>query len=159
LGDAAGGEDDDAGREEDGFGDGVGDEDGGPVLAVAEGEEFLVEVFAGELVEGAERFVEQEELRFEGEGAGEGDTHFFAAGELARVAVGERGDAREREKFGHASVPFGCGRVAKLEEGGGVLADGAPGEEGGVLEDEGALGRRGGGGVGGDEDLAGGGFG
>ena len=33
VGDAAGGEDDDAGRKEDGFGDGVGDEDGGPALA------------------------------------------------------------------------------------------------------------------------------
>ena len=159
VGDAAGGEDDDAGRKEDGFGDGVGDEDGGPALAFAEGEQFFVEVFAGEFVEGTERFVEQEELRFEGEGAGEGDAHFFAAGELARVAVGEGSDAGKREQFGHASVAFGGGRVAKLEERGGVLADGAPREEGGVLEDEGALGGRGGRGVGGDQDLAGGGFG
>jgi hypothetical protein len=140
VSDASGGEDQDAGGKEDSLGDGVGDEEGGPLTAFTEGEEFLVEVFAGEFVEGAERFVEEQEGRFEGEGAGEGDAHFFAAGELTRVAVGEVGDAGEGEKLRGALAADGGGDVAELEEELGVLADGEPREESGVLEEEGALG-------------------
>lgn len=52
-----GGEDDDAAGEEDGFLDGVGNEEGGPALGVAEAEEFFVEAVAGDGVEGGEGLV------------------------------------------------------------------------------------------------------
>jgi hypothetical protein len=42
-----GGEDDDAVGQEDGLGDAVGDEEGGPLGLLADGEQFLVEVLAG----------------------------------------------------------------------------------------------------------------
>ncbi len=82
-------EDEDAGGEEDGFGDGVGDEEDGPVLFFAEAEKLFVHAVAGHLVEGGEGLVEEEEAGARGEGAGDGDAHLHAAGELAGVGVGD----------------------------------------------------------------------
>lgn len=155
VGDLAGGENQDASGKEYGFGDGVGDEERGPSLAITEGEEFLVEVFAGEFVEGGKRLVEQEERGFEDKRAGDGDAHFFAAGKLARVTVGEVVDAREREELGGAFTTMSGGDTPEFEEQLGVVSHREPRKQRGVLKNKGALGGRVFGGMIFDEDVAG----
>ena len=155
-----GGQDDDPVGQENGFGDGVGHEESGPALAFADGEEFFVEAVAGHLIEGAEGFVEEKDLRREDEGAGDGDAHLLAAGELARVVVGARGEADEGEGGGDEFGAAGGRGGAEIERERDVGGDGEPGEQRGLLEDVGEFvgggGAIGGGGSAGEEELAGG---
>ena len=77
-------------------------------------------------VERAERLVEQQNLRFDRQGAGERDALTLAAGQLTRKAVGER---RELDQFEQAHHPRADLRLA------GPLASGLdPQPEGDVLE-------------------------
>ena len=76
-------EDDVVGCEVGGFGEVVCDEDDGFVEPLEEVAELVLEFGADEWVEGAERFVEEEDFGVEDEGAHEGDALSLAAGELA----------------------------------------------------------------------------
>ena len=119
-----------------GFGDGVGDEKGGPGVAFADGEEFLVEVFAGHLVEGAEGFVEEEDFGGQGEGAGDGHAHFLAAGKLAGIRVGFFGEADELEDAAAGGGAFGGRNAAQGEREFDIGGHRQPREERRLLEDE-----------------------
>ena len=55
-------------------------------------------------IEGGERFVEQEQLRTGGEGAGDGDALFLATGEGFGLAVEEVGDGEFFGEFADAGV-------------------------------------------------------
>ena len=74
--------DHDAARQEDRLGDGMGDEDDRLARLLPEPDQMLVQMVAGDLVEGAEGLVHQQELRLEAEGARDGDPLLHAAGEL-----------------------------------------------------------------------------
>ncbi len=88
-GEAAFVEQGDARRELHGFLHVVGDEDGCLAEFGAQTEEFALEIEAGDRVERAEGFVEEEDWRVGGESAGHADALPLSAGELAREAAGK----------------------------------------------------------------------
>ena len=53
--------------------------------------QIVIELEAGDLVESGERLVHQEDRRPRHQGAGDRHTHLHAAGELARIGLGETG--------------------------------------------------------------------
>jgi hypothetical protein len=117
----------------------VGDKDGGEVDVFLEIEEPAAEFLADFGVEGAKRFVEEEDFGLGGEGAGEGDALALAAGELVGEAVAEAGEADHFEEFVDAVGDFLFGRAvfaADFEAEGDVFKDVEVTEEGVVLEDE-----------------------
>src|SRR3546814_11105850 len=74
--------DDDLRRQEDRLRNRVGDEDDGLAGALPEAQKLLVEVVAGDLVEGAEGLVHQQQLGLERQRASDGDALLHAAGKL-----------------------------------------------------------------------------
>ena len=153
----SGGEDDEAVGEKYGFADGVGDEKGGKRGGFAETQKVFVEAVAGEFVEGGERFVEQEEAGGAGEGAGEGDAHFHAAGKLAGVEGGGGREVHTAEEFEGGGGTFGWRHAAQAEGKLDVALGIQPREEGGVLKDVAEAVARGGGGEAVNGERAGGG--
>jgi hypothetical protein len=129
-------EDDDLVRDLEGFLLVVGDEEGGDVDLVVEAAEPGAELVADTRVEGAEGLIEEEDLRFRREGAGEGDALALAAGELRGVAVCVAVELDEAEEIVDAALDLGPGPLADLEAERDVLPDGHVAEEGIVLEDE-----------------------
>ncbi len=79
----------------------VSDEDGGFAQLGAQTEEFALQIEAGDGVESAEGFVEEENVRVGGEGAGDADALALSAGEFAGKTM--------RECFG--------GKIDGIEEG------------------------------------------
>ena len=80
----------------------VGDEDGGVAGAVVDLAQPAAELAPDLGVERAERLVEEEDARLDGERAGERHALALAAGELARIALLEAGELDEVEKLQHA---------------------------------------------------------
>jgi len=97
LEEAAVSHDSDAVGEAEGFGEVVGDEDGGFGQGFLQVQELPVELEPGEGVEGAEGLVEEDEGRIGGEGAGEGHSLALAAGELGGIAAGVGGEFQPNE--------------------------------------------------------------
>ena len=87
------GHEDDAVTEVEGFVDIVGDHDDGFAVLFPEIEDEVLEFEAGEGVEHAEGFVEEEEARLLGEGAGDGDALLGALGEGGGEFAGKFSDA------------------------------------------------------------------
>ena len=85
----------------------------------------------------------------------EGDALGHAAGELVGIGLGEGFEAHESHEFVNDVVADFSDDAAGDEAGGDVSADGEPGEEVGVLEDQAAIGGGGGDGVGAGADFAG----
>ena len=131
-GDAAVGEAEDFGVEEEGFGDVVGYGEDGDAEAAGEMWELGEEVVAEVEVEAGERLVEQEEKCGGGdggeEGPGDGDALFFSAAEVCGAVAEVGGELKEVEDLGEESFGvlwWGSVRDA-VEE---VFADGQVGEE------------------------------
>jgi hypothetical protein len=119
----------------------VRDEEAGEGVALLEVAEEIDDLGADGDVEGADGFVEDEDLGAEGEGTGDVDALALASGELVRVA-GEGGgfEAYFGEEFVEAGVDALRGLLAVDGEGFGEgLADGHTRVECGVgvLEDDG----------------------
>lgn len=131
----------------------MGDEEGAPAVALAEGEEILIELVPGEGIEGTERFIEEEQARLEGEGAGEGGAHTHATAELMGKAVEGIGEADAAGPLIGDGVSLWSGFAAQAEGKGDIIAEAGPWEQVGVLKDKADL-------IGGDGalDLAGGGL-
>jgi hypothetical protein len=135
--DAAGFEKDDAGSEEQGFAQIVGDEDDGLAEATGKRAEFALKFGAGDGVERAEGLVHEKDRWIGGEGAGNADTLALASGELARSALGifARIEADKLEHFfdagvGARSIPF-----FKGGDEGDVFCHAEMGEKAGILDD------------------------
>ncbi len=132
-GDAAVGEAEDFGVEEEGFGDVVGDGEDGDFEAAGEVWEVVEEVVAEVEVEAGEGFVEQEEGGGAGdggeEGSGDGDALSFSAGEVLGELGEGGGEVEEGEDFGEEVVLRVPGGDA-VEQ---VVADGHVGKEDGGL--------------------------
>ena len=116
------------------------DKESGPGLLLADGEQFLVEVLAGHLVEGAERLVKQENFRGEREGAGDGHTHLLAAGELARMGGGPVIQTDEVEHPPGGRMDFAGGDAAQDLRDLNVPANREPRQQGRLLKHKGELG-------------------
>ena len=134
-----GAEDKNAVGEKNSLGDGVGDEEGGPGLLLADGEEFLVEVVTGHLIERAERLVKEEDFWGDGKGARDRDAHFLPAGELAWVVGFAAVEAHEGEALAGDDLAVDGFATGEAEGDLDVFLGGEPREEGGFLEDEGEL--------------------
>ncbi len=90
LQDAALGKDRDPVAHRDGLIDVVGDEDDGLAHLGLETQELLLEAAPDERVDGAEGLVHQHDGRVDRQGAGDADALPLPAGQLVRVAVGDR---------------------------------------------------------------------
>src|SRR3990170_4295509 len=130
---------DDSIREGDRLRDGVGDEHHGLAAGgrgLPDAQQLVAHGGAADLVQGAERFVHQQERGVKGQGAGDGDALLHAAGELVGVVGAELGEAGELQQLLRRGRRPVAGGAVDLEGEVDVGEDGAPGEEGGVLGDE-----------------------
>ncbi len=127
----------------------VSDEDAGDVQIVMQAAQPAAEFLAHLGIEGAERFVEQEDARLDGEGAGERDALALAAGQLVRIAVAEPIELNQIEQLAHPLADVllrWAGRArAQAQPEGHVFGDGQMAKEGIMLEDESHLALAGGG--------------
>ena len=135
--DAACFEQNNARSEQQGFSQIVSDENDGFAEAAGERAEFALKFGTGNRIEGAERFIHQQDRRIRGESAGDADALALAAGEFAGAAIGKFGGikANESEKFSDAdssaaAVPFFQGGDERD-----ILRNGEMGEEAGILDD------------------------
>ena len=130
-------EDDDAVGEGVGVDGVVGDEEADAVEGGEVAAQVAADVAAGAGVEGGERFVEQQQAGFGGQGAGQGDALGLAAGEGAGPVVGVVGEPDPCEPGGGAGSGVRFGDAAGAEAEGDVLEGGEVGEQEVVLEDDG----------------------
>ncbi len=135
--DAAGFEQDDAGGEEQGFAQIVGDKHDGLPQAADECAEFALEFGARDGIECAEGLVHEKNGRISSEGAGNTDALALAAGKFAGAAAGKfrwiksnQGQELPDAHGGAAAVPF-----LKRGDECDVFRDGEMGEKTGVLND------------------------
>ena len=77
----------------------MGDEDDGLLQVAPQLQQVVVEPKARDLVERRERLVHQQNVRIGDERARQRDPHLHAAGQFARIAVGEFGEADVRQRF------------------------------------------------------------
>ena len=103
---------------------------------LAQAGEEVAHVLAGDLVEGRERLVHQQQRRAERHRPHEGDALLHPPGQLVRVGVGELGETDLGEKVAGRARRVARGVAVDLEEQAGVAGDGAPGEQGRRLRHE-----------------------
>ena len=113
----------------------VGDEECGDAEALLQVADLLAQALAEVLVEAGEGLVEQQNLRLEDEGAGEGDALLLAAGELVGHALAVAGEADLGEGGVDAAGDLVLREPAELQAEGDVPEDVHVGPEGVALED------------------------
>ena len=91
--------DDDAIAHVDGFVDVMGDEQHGGAARLPKAEDFVLHAHAGEGVERAERFIEQQNFGMIDQRAGQSDALGHAAGEMMRIGIGESFEADQAHEF------------------------------------------------------------
>ena len=111
------------------------DEEPGESFATEEREDLVVQSFAGDFVEGTERFVEEEDFRLHDERAGERCAHAHSARELTRVLVLESAESDAGDGVGCTLGALGLPDAVQFRDEFHVALDGAPLHERGVLED------------------------
>ena len=125
----------------DGFIDAVGDEDGrawprgvvrrhGPEV-----QQLVAHLLAGHLVEGGERLVHEQQRRIDCEGAGDRDALLHPAGERVGPVVAELLEADQLDQLVDGDA-VACLAGVELASEADVRLDVAPGQQGGLLEDE-----------------------
>jgi len=126
----------DAGGEEEGFAEIVGDEDDGFLKAAGEGAKFALEFGTGDGIESREGLVHEQNGGIGGESAGYADALALATREFAGVTGGKVGgiEADEGEEFVDASGDAGGGPVLERGNEGDVLSDSEVRKEAGVLD-------------------------
>ncbi len=130
------GQDDDAAGKEHRLGDRVGDKEGGERVALANGEQVVVELVAGDFVQGAERLVEEQEARRHAERPGDRSAHAHPAGELPGKQARRGLEAHQGQHPPNALPPPVGGLAPELERQLDIGGDPAPGQEGRVLKHE-----------------------
>ena len=112
----------------------VGDVDAGDAGGALGASDFIAHLEAEFGVEVGEGLVEQEEVRVDGEGAGEGDALLLAAGELGGASAGVIGHPDDVEEFAGPLVSLSPSLASHLEAESDVLEDAHVRPEGVVLE-------------------------
>ena len=103
---------------------------------VLERDQLLLELTADDRVDGAERLVHQQHGRVGRERAGHADPLLLAAGELVRVALGERRvEPDGRQQLPGARPGLGPAPPVEHRHGGDVVLDRAVREQAGLLDD------------------------
>src|SRR5690606_18252216 len=115
----------------------VGDEDHRAALLVVQPGHLLLHVAPDQRVEGAERLVEEEDLRVDGEGAGQADGLLLAAGQLGGQALLHARQAALGDDLGGLLAAFGLAHALDLQAVGDVVEDGAVRQQAEVLEHHG----------------------
>ena len=118
------------------LGDRVGDEQHGRRQLLAQPGEEVAHVGPGDLVEGGERLVHQQQRRAEGHRPHQRDALLHPARQLVRVGVGEVLEAHVGEQLGRGRAAHRRAATVDVEEQPGVGGDGAPGQQGRRLRDE-----------------------
>src|SRR5882724_2113586 len=124
----------DAGRQEERLVQAVSDEDDGLAGAAPDVEKPLTHQQTRLLVERAERLVHQQNLRVDRQRASDRHALLHPARQLARVLLGEPGEAEGAEKLGGNATAARRRDALQLEPELDVLEGGAPREKAGVLE-------------------------
>src|ERR1044071_1205584 len=132
----AAGEDDDAIGDLHGLLLVVGDEQGGDVQVVVQGDQPFAEFLPDLGIHGAEGFVEEQHAGFGGQGAGDGDALALAAGELVGVTAFEFLQGKQLDALLRARADFGAFPFLDPETEGDVLEHGHVLEQGVILEHE-----------------------
>ncbi len=116
----------------------VGDEDGGDPGLVMHPAQPVAQLLAHLGVQGAERLVQQEHARLDGQGAGQGHALLLAAGQLGRIALAQALQLDQREQFldplGDLGLLRPLGGRADPQAEGDVVGHGHVAEQGVVLE-------------------------
>jgi hypothetical protein len=94
---------------------------GGGADAALDGAQFHLHAFPQLGIEVGQRLVQQQQLRLDRHGAGQGHALLLPAGKLARVAVRHRGEADQVQRTAHALIPRRAGHAAHLQPEGDVL--------------------------------------
>ena len=113
----------------------MSDEQCGETLSAEEVDHFVVEAFAGDFIDCAERFVEEENFRVENKAACERGAHLHSARHLGGILVFVAGKPDKFDAFRCSPVHFVCGYSFQLCQQLNIPLDGPPGEESGVLKD------------------------
>ncbi|MNB95412.1 hypothetical protein D3C75_425850 [compost metagenome] len=112
----------------------VGDEDEGDAELALQGFQLELHLLAQLEVQRPQGFVQQQDARLVDEGPGDGDALALAAGELARFAAADAGQAHQLQHLLHLAVALRLGHTPDHQ----AVADVVPhihvGEEGVVLE-------------------------
>ena len=96
-----------------------------------------VHALAGDLVQRAERFVQQQHVRLQHQGAGDRRALLHAAGQFAGKGAGEPGQADQFQQLVRRPVgAAGAGPAHHIQRQCDVLPHGAPGQQRGLLEHE-----------------------
>ena len=114
----------------------MGDVDEGDADPLLDGAQFIAHVLAKLEVEGRERFIEQQDLGFDGEGAGDGHTLLLATGKFAHQFVALTGECDEVQQLSGLLPPCGPVDAAHPQAISDVVGNGHKGEERQVLEDQ-----------------------
>ncbi|MNP01130.1 hypothetical protein D3C76_929340 [compost metagenome] len=112
----------------------VGHVDHGHTQALVDMLDLHLHVFAQLLVERAQRFVHQHQLRLEHQGTGQGHPLLLAARQLAGVALGEGVELDHAQHTLHPLADVGLAEVAHAQRKGQVLGHGHVREQRVVLE-------------------------
>ena len=98
--------------------------------------QLLLQIAAGEGVEGAKGFIKQQQPRLDRQGPGDGHPLLHTAGEFGRELVGGLGQPDQRQAAVHLGLPFAGAGTAHhpVHRQGHVLAGRLPGQQGVVLE-------------------------
>jgi len=126
----------DPGRQINRFENAVSDENDGRPAVGPQPQQIIVERHSGDLVEGGERLVEQQQVGVGNERAGDRDAHAHAAGKLPRIGPFEPGEADGADLRGDPRAlgrPHSPGQPEGEQH---IVCDCAPRHQGRVLEHE-----------------------
>ena len=131
--------DDDPVAQEQRLVDAVGDEHRRLALALPDLEQLLLQDPAGLLVEGTERFVEQQDPRIDRKRTRQADALLHAAGQLLRQPLLEALETNHLDELARCLQPLLAVGAAQLQPEGDVRLDVEPRQQGEALEHDGAV--------------------
>ena len=112
----------------------MGDKDGGDPEVLVHTADEIAHLGAQMGVEGGQRLVKEQDLRFHDQRAGKRDAGLLAARQLGRAALAKVGQVHEVEHRSHAGGDRGCGKAAHAQAEAHVGGHGHEGEEQRILE-------------------------
>ena len=113
----------------------MGDEDGGNAQLLLDPADFDLQVFAKQRVNGAQRFIQQEDLRGRHHSAGQGNALLLTAGKLCGVLADFIAQSHDVKHLFNLLADFRFGQLFQLQTVGHVVPYVHVGEEGILLED------------------------